>query len=100
MIITEKQAEIILVNFGCQDDLLEDEAAICQNRNKSIMLKSLEEYDKEHMKITFEARLTGIACHRCGTEVINTDPNMVLTSYPARKKIGCTKCQWHGTCLV
>lgn len=64
------------------------------------MLKSIKEHNEERMKPIFVDRLTGIACPKCGTEVVFTAPNINLLSNPPKRNIGCTKCRWYGTCLA
>lgn len=38
----------------------------------------------------------GIACPKCGEELLDSNPNMTLTSYPPKKNIHCEKCDYRG----
>ena len=65
-------------------------------------LKSLEEHT---MNSTFHWGLmmrnpvpNGIACPKCGEELLDTQPNVTLTSMPPQKNVGCSsdKCDYTG----
>lgn len=43
-----------------------------------------------------DPRPNGIACEKCGAELLDTNPNMVLTSMPPKKSVHCKKCGWSG----
>jgi DNA-directed RNA polymerase subunit RPC12/RpoP len=45
---------------------------------------------------SIEPRPNGIACPKCGKELMDTNPNMTLTSYPAQKNVHCPKCGYTG----
>ena len=40
----------------------------------------------------------GIACPKCGEELLDTQPNVTLTSMPPQKNVGCSskKCDYTG----
>lgn len=40
----------------------------------------------------------GIACPKCGEELLDTQPNVTLTSMPPKKNVGCSndKCDYTG----
>ena len=42
--------------------------------------------------------LNGIACPKCGEELLDTKPNETLTSMPPKKNVGCSskKCDYMG----
>jgi len=40
--------------------------------------------------------LNGIACPKCGEELFDSNPMITLTSYPAQKKVHCSKCDYVG----
>jgi hypothetical protein len=42
----------------------------------------------------------GIACPKCGNELMDTNPMMTLTSYPAQKDVHCPKCEYKGYRIV
>lgn len=52
-------------------------------------LKSLEEYNKEKLKSAQINVNTGIACPKCGKEMVLTTPGMILLTHPAKESIHC-----------
>ena len=40
----------------------------------------------------------GIACPKCGEELLDTQPNVTLASMPPKKNVGCSseKCDYTG----
>jgi len=36
--------------------------------------------------------LSGVACNNCLEEMLHTNPNVILTSYPAQQEVKCPKC--------
>ena len=66
-------------------------------------LKTLQEHNT--MNTTFHRGLlpqspvlNGIACPKCGEELLDTQPNVTLTSIPPQKNVGCSsdKCDYTG----
>ena len=65
---------------------------------------------KEEIKLTKEQfdllssdanyRENNFACPNCGKELWDTNPTVLLTSYPPRKQISCIECGYAGTRLV
>jgi DNA-directed RNA polymerase subunit RPC12/RpoP len=43
-----------------------------------------------------EPKSNGIACPKCGNELMDTNPMMTLTSHPAQKNVHCPKCEYTG----
>jgi DNA-directed RNA polymerase subunit RPC12/RpoP len=41
-------------------------------------------------------QLNGVPCPKCGTEMMDTHPNIILTSDPAQKNVHCPKCGHKG----
>lgn len=37
-----------------------------------------------------------VACDNCKTQLVNTDPHIVFTSNPPKKRITCPGCGWTG----
>ena len=69
-------------------------------------LRSLEEHDAEawerHRIVNnMNSKPLGIACPKCGTELVNPEPNMVLTSNPPKQHTQCTAkhCGYRGYAL-
>lgn len=64
-------------------------------------LISLEEHnasiaEQAHDWLCNEPKRNGIACDRCGKELYDETPNMILNSSPPKKKIRCHSCGWNG----
>lgn len=66
-------------------------------------LKSLQEHNT--VNTTFHKGLlpqspvlNGIACPKCGEELLDTQPSETLTSIPPQKNVGCSskKCDYLG----
>lgn len=69
-------------------------------------LKSLDQRSRERWA-AFEAQQklaqphpNGIACPKCGLELWDSNPMIVLTSDPPQKNIHCPACGWRGYCLL
>jgi DNA-directed RNA polymerase subunit RPC12/RpoP len=43
-----------------------------------------------------EPKPNGIACTKCGNELMDSNPMMTLTSHPAQKNVHCPKCGYTG----
>jgi len=41
----------------------------------------------------------GIACPKCGKELVDSTPNMVLATWPAQHRVHCPSCNYTGTRL-
>lgn len=70
-------------------------------------LISLKDWNKQvgesvHDPMCNEARHNGIKCPNgsCKGELLDLNPNMILTSMPPQKTIICKKCGWRGTRLA
>ena len=64
-------------------------------------LISLKEWNESvansiHDPLCNESRPNGISCEKCGGELSDTNPNMILTSLPPKKNVHCPKCGWRG----
>lgn len=57
---------------------------------ESYNLKRTQEY--EHLK---RLQKNGIACPKCGSEMFDSDPQVVLTSNPPKKNVAC-QCGYRG----
>jgi DNA-directed RNA polymerase subunit RPC12/RpoP len=59
-------------------------------------MKSVEEYNKRIMSRYSEEELhrykTGVKCNYCEAEMLKTNPNMVLASFPPKLEIRCPVC--------
>ena len=64
------------------------------------MTVSLEEHNERRRKVwlnrTAAQDSNGIACPGCGTELIDSEPGMFLTSDPPQKHTKCPKCSYVG----
>ena len=64
-------------------------------------LKSLDEHNSEAWSTQVNMfsnapRPNGIACPKCGNELMDTNPMGTLLSYPAQKDVHCPKCEYTG----
>lgn len=64
-------------------------------------LKTLEESNTQNRKYFYQMsdnspKLNGIACPKCGAELLDSTPDIVLTSYPPQFNIHCSKCDYKG----
>lgn len=64
-------------------------------------LKTLEENNSFVFSVsrdTFSPRLNGIACPKCGSELLDSQPCVTLASYPPQKNINCSsdECDYVG----
>jgi len=64
-------------------------------------IKSLEESNSNNRKYFQEMndnspKPNGISCPRCGNELLDSTPNIVLTSYPPQLNVHCPKCDYRG----
>ena len=65
-------------------------------------LKSLDEHNIEMSDIHWsnfyssEPRPNGISCPNCAKELVDSNPMMTLTSFPPKKNVNCTKCDYVG----
>jgi len=67
------------------------------------VLRSLNEADNEARKrYTWDwgPRRNGIACPKCGAELMDTSPGQVLTSLPPCTAIHCPECKYTGSRIV
>jgi DNA-directed RNA polymerase subunit RPC12/RpoP len=67
-------------------------------------MKTLEEHNKQkhEINLAFENKKvqSGVACDKCGTEMIVPNPHMVLASYPAQQYVQCPNCNHIGLKVV
>ena len=64
-------------------------------------LKTLDKHNSDARKFHHNAndnkpRLNGIACPKCGKELLDSHPNITLTSYPPQKNVKCSECDYVG----
>jgi C4-type Zn-finger protein len=63
-------------------------------------LKSLAEHNDEVLSALSylnSQHPNGIACPKCGAELYDSEPNVVLTSNPPQYMVACSKCDYRGT---
>ena len=41
-------------------------------------------------------KLNGISCPKCGQEMYDSNPMVILTSMPEQKNVHCSKCDYTG----
>lgn len=62
-------------------------------------LKNLDSFNEEKSKSYSSLsvpRLNGIACPKCGSELYDSNPSFSLMTYPPKKAINCSKCEYTG----
>ena len=77
-----------------------DLMAFYLNQRKSKKLKSITEHDRERARPVFDAPYkTGVACPKCGEELIYSNPGQQLCCDPPRESVCCAKagCGYHGS---
>ena len=65
---------------------------------KSIPLTFMCKKCRHEINLTLDKleKLSKTDCPECGEELMDSNPNMTLTSYPAKKSIHCSKCTYQG----
>jgi len=48
----------------------------------------------------YNPRPNGIACPKCGKELVDVEPNTMLTSWPPQLRIACQHCRYTGYRIV
>ncbi len=61
--------------------------------------ESEQYYDQKHQQFLADRYITG-DCPKCGSELYDTNPMVVLTSYPPQKNIHCVECDYVGFSLM
>lgn len=64
-------------------------------------LKTLEQHNADALAISSsqfrdDPMPNGIACPKCGEELLDSNPSITLTSFPAKKSTHCAKCDYQG----
>jgi hypothetical protein len=62
-------------------------------------MKTLNEDNNASFKLnehSQDPKRNGIECDTCSSELWDSSPNVVLTSYPAQKAVHCTGCGFKG----
>lgn len=47
-------------------------------------------------RVSNDPQPNGIACPKCSKELVDSRPNVTLTSYPAQKNVHCPACGYVG----
>jgi hypothetical protein len=65
---------------------------------KSLDTHNAEARERHRILSSNDPRPNGLACPKCGNELLDTQPNVILTSYPAQKNVGCSskECDYRG----
>ena len=71
---------------------------ITNNETPKKNLKSLKQHNEEALEaFAFGNKSnSGLACPKCEEELLYTNPNVILTSYPPQKSVECCKCHYKG----
>ena len=74
---------------------------LCRKEVKA--MKTLDEFNAERRKAHYEnaefwskPHKNGIACPKCGEELLDSFPSITLTSDPPQKNIHCDACGYRG----
>lgn len=62
-------------------------------------MKTLEEHNIQALELHLDSnkpRPNGIECPKCKSELYDSAPRVMLTSYPPKKEVHCEKCDYHG----
>jgi ribosomal protein S27E len=62
-------------------------------------LVSLEDYNNIRTKMfntVFTSDITGVACPKCGEELLDTEPHFTFAGSPPQKSVHCSSCNWDG----
>jgi hypothetical protein len=63
-------------------------------------LQSLDDYNKDRLdafKLTEKPHPNGIACPKCGKELLDSNSSVCLTSWPPQYSTHCPACGYTGT---
>ena len=68
-----------------------------------IKIKTLEDFNSEMFDIyneqNYYPKLNGIECPDCKSELMDAD-DILLTSYPPKKRVICSNCNYRGYRIV
>ena len=66
-------------------------------------MKTLEQFNKERRKQQQQAYVktntpqpNGIQCPKCGAELFDSNPSLMLASNPPQKNVHCDECDYTG----
>ena len=59
-------------------------------------MKTLSEYERDNRNSQYETAWVGVACDRCGGELYNPEPGMMLMTDPPKITVRCSKCEFKG----
>ena len=65
------------------------------------ILKTLQDHNNAVLQgiaygVTDEPKPNGIECPICKSELLDSNPSITLTSYPAKKNVHCASCGYAG----
>lgn len=66
-------------------------------------MMSLEEYNaarRANYSSLVPPSKNGIACPKCGKELVDSEPHITLTSNPPQTRIACESCDYSGYRVV
>ena len=55
---------------------------------------------RERLRSAADSWPTGIACDRCGTELVFPRPNRRILTNPAKREVACAGCGFRGTVIL
>jgi hypothetical protein len=63
-------------------------------------MKTIEEHNREKYEhYALKEVGTGVQCPHCGDEMFESEPDVVLLTFPPRKKVHCKSCKYKTTLI-
>ena len=59
-------------------------------------MKTLSEHERDNRSSQYETAWVGVACDRCGGELYNSEPGIMLMTDPPKITVRCSKCDFSG----
>lgn len=59
-------------------------------------LKTLEEHNKDALRLRLNQYLTGVKCPKCDTELQYVNRNLAYLSNPPQYEVKCYECEFKG----
>jgi len=60
----------------------------------------LDEIIKSEKDKVNDKEFNGLSCPLCGGDLYDSNPDVLLYSYPAQKNVSCSKCNYNGYRIV
>lgn len=63
-------------------------------------MQTLDQHNQQALgmfQLNIQPHPNGIACPRCGKELLDTNPNFALLTSPVQYRVHCSACDYVGT---